>query len=381
MNRILPIIFALAILVCPAFADKTRNILLRSGCSTVVEFDFPVAAYKFISGASTGSVSVEAGASSAIVSALEKPGRCQIEFVGGSGESLVVNLEVPDPLDETLIGLRKRARDFDGLKFRRDGTNIVASGTIDDPRDWTKFQKILALSEFRGKVRNKVAFRDVRREPVHVDVGLVFVRTDRLRDASGKNARMLSEFLAGGLRQRGADAVRLDGSVTNVLDEWSSAGILVGKTICSMDVRSDGFETTHRTGTWTPPSMTAENDAKKAPKFEYGIGLENRSTRLLDEKNVEVGFSLTIAGKPEEKAGANGLIVVPQRALNLSPTFRSEVGRTALVSGFHDAKDTLSLFRKEGWLQYDAGEQSDSGAAPENLALLVLVDAERTEER
>ena len=316
MNRILPGLFALAILACPAFAVETRNILLS-----------------------------------------------------------------PDPLDETLIGLRRRASDFEGIEFRKEGTNIVASGTIVDPRDWTKFQKILALSEFHGKVRNRVAFRDVRREPVHVDVGLVFVRTDRLRDAPGKNARMLSEFLAVGLRQRGADAVKLDGSVTNVLDEWSSAGILAGKTICSMVVRSDGFETTHRTGTWTPSFLTSENDAKKAPEFEYGIGLENRCTRLLDEKNVEVGFSLTIAGKPEEKAGANGLVVVPRWALNLSPTFRSEVGRTALVSVSHDAKDTLSLFRKEGWLQYDAGEESDSGAVPENLALLVLVDAERTEGR
>ena len=383
MERILPFLFAWAIFVCPAFAVETRNLLLTSGHSATVEFGFPVAGYKFISGASTGSVSVKPGASLAVVSALEKPGRCQIEFVGGSGESLVVNLDVLDSLDETLASLRKRTRDFDGIKFRREGTNIVASGTIDDPRDWSMFQKILALHEFRGKVKNKVAFRDVRLEPVHVNVGLVFVRTDRLRDAAGENARMLSEFLAGRRRQRSSDDLKLDGSVTNILAEWSAAGVVAGMTVCSMTVRSDGFETTHRMDKWTLPAMSAKDGTGDASErvFEYGIGLENRNTRRLDERNAEVGFSLRIAGKPEEKTAKSGAVCVPQQALNMLPTFRSEIGRTTLVSGFHDAKDTLSLFRKEGWLQYDAGEKSDSGADPENPALLILADVEREEDR
>ena len=316
MKRILPFLFAWAILVCPAFAVETRSLLLPS-----------------------------------------------------------------DPLDETLIGLREWASDFDGIEFRKEGTNIVASGTIDNPRDWSNFLKILALKEFHGKVKNKVSFQDVRREPVHVNVGLVFVRTDRLRDAADRKTKELQKFLEGERSPQGADSMKLEGSVTNILAEWSAAGVIAGMTVCSMTVRSDGFETTHRMDKWTLPAKSANEGPGNASEqvFEYGIGLENRNTRRLDERNVEIGFSLRIAGKPEVKTAKSGAVFIKQPQEFHDPTFRDETGRTTIISCLHDENGFLSLFRKEGWLQYDSGYEADSKGGPENLLFLIIAGTERSE--
>lgn len=219
--------------------------------------------------------------------------------------------------------------------------------------------------------------------PVRVDVGLLFISRVRERTNDKLLHSTLRDFLDGRSLAGNNDRMMLNAAITNVLSDWSAVGVVAGKTLCSMTVRSEesgNFETTHRMEKWTFPSEQAGGGTDEAPSFDHGIGLENKGTRLLDDKQISVSFSLTIAGKPELKTRNNGSVSVVQDRRTAIPEFRIESGQsTVLASEDFDpdsAKRLFGLFREEGWLQFDAGWNPEE----EELAFLILVGAERGEE-
>lgn len=484
MKRFLSVLLACSVFALSSTAGEVQRLALPSGRSAVVKLPFASAGYK-VSGdvADAVSISVEEGASTAVVSAGGKAGRCQITFRDAEGEECVVLLEVLDEIDELLPRLRKHLSGFDGLKVERAGARIAVSGTIGNSSDWGRFERILALAVFHGKVDNRVEFRIdttelnalverlrkagvpvaepgspaprgavsinyehnvltlggtvwspeqgiavrnvlrkthwakvveasevpndsefhsfvptvisvmVADDSLRVSVALVCVDVDRFSGDGTPSVRSLRDMLDKGRLLGRVNSLAMDGSVTNIIADWTDAGAVVGKVVGSMVVQSGDPDSSRgilckRGGTVTINPLSndgSEEAADSKQVFDYGINLEHRGTRLLEENRAEVAFSLEVADRPEIKKDS----MARQSRSAIVPTVSVDLGRPVVCSGYVGnsfsadadsaaARDLLALFRKEGW--FDEPETSGSSTEPKNPAFLLVVGVERMEE-
>ena len=141
-----------------ALALESKQLSLRAGLSETVDLGFVPAGYKQQSGSDAVSVSLAAGTSSATVTGLKEGGRSQIEFPDPTGEGVLLTVDVVSGLDETLRKLRRMLSDFDGLQFSKGNSKVLIDGTIGNPSDWAKFERVLKLSDFQGKTESIVEF-------------------------------------------------------------------------------------------------------------------------------------------------------------------------------------------------------------------------------
>ena len=153
---LLPLL-ASAALVLSASAEP-RTLVLPAGRSEVVELGFTPKGRRIV-GKELVTVSLREGSTSAVIVAGETQGACQVEFLdAGGGDGLMIQVEVVGDLDDTLRSLRKWLADFDGLEFVKGKSTVTVTGTISNPSDWAKFEKVCALSDFKGKIEKVVEF-------------------------------------------------------------------------------------------------------------------------------------------------------------------------------------------------------------------------------
>lgn len=152
------IVLAAAVLTAGVALARTDYLTLPAGRSEVVDVGFAPKGRKII-GKELVTVTLREGATTATVTAGETQGSCQVEFIdAGGGEGLLLNVEVVGDLDDTLRALRKWLADFNDLEFVKGKSKIAITGTIGTPGEWAKFQKICALSDFKGKIESVVEF-------------------------------------------------------------------------------------------------------------------------------------------------------------------------------------------------------------------------------
>ena len=157
MKNSIPVFLAVALSAMTALSE-TRSLSLPQGRSEAVELGFAPKGRKII-GNELVSVSLREGSTTAIVTAGDTQGACQVEFIdAGGGEGLLLSVEVVGDLDDTLRSLRKWLSDFNDLEFVKGKSKIAVTGTISSPSDWEKFKKICALSDFKDKVETVVEF-------------------------------------------------------------------------------------------------------------------------------------------------------------------------------------------------------------------------------
>ena len=140
-------------------ALESRQMSVPEGRSATHDLGFVPTGYKQQSGKDAVSVTLAEGASSVTVTGIKEGGRSQIEFPDPSGEGVLLTVDVISDLELTLRELRKRLSDFDDLTCSRGNRKILVEGTIGNPSDWEKFNRILKLSDFAGKVESLVQFR------------------------------------------------------------------------------------------------------------------------------------------------------------------------------------------------------------------------------
>lgn len=151
---------AIAALLTTALAAGARTdyLTLPAGRAEMVDLGFAPKGRKII-GKELVAVSLRDGATTATITAGEVQGTCQVEFFdAGGGEGLILEVEVVGDLDDTLRALRKWLADFNDLEFVKGKNTIAITGTIGTPSEWAKFQKICALSDFKGKIESVVEF-------------------------------------------------------------------------------------------------------------------------------------------------------------------------------------------------------------------------------
>lgn len=137
---------------------ETRSLTLPQGRSEGVELGFVPKGRKII-GKELVTVSMRDDSTTAIVTAGDTQGACQIEFLdAGGGEGLLLKVEVVGDLDDTLRSLRKWLADFNDLEFVKGKSKIAVKGTISNPSDWAKFEKICSLADFKDKIETVVEF-------------------------------------------------------------------------------------------------------------------------------------------------------------------------------------------------------------------------------
>lgn len=147
--------FALAAVSAPA---ETRSLTIPQGRSEGIELGFVPKGRKII-GKELVTVSMRDDATTAIVTAGDTQGSCQIDFIdAGGGEGLLLNVEVVGDLEDTLKSLRNWLADFNDLEFVKGKSRIAVKGTISNPSDWAKFEKICALADFKDKIETVVEF-------------------------------------------------------------------------------------------------------------------------------------------------------------------------------------------------------------------------------
>jgi len=148
----------LAIFALGAFSAsaETRSLSIPVGGSKAVELNFEPKGRR-IGGGELVTVSIREGSKTAFITAGNVQGVCQVEFIdAGGGEGLLLNVEVVDDLDETLRSLRKWLAEFPDLQFRKGKETVVVSGTISNPADWDRFERVCGLDDFKGKVDTKL---------------------------------------------------------------------------------------------------------------------------------------------------------------------------------------------------------------------------------
>lgn len=177
----IPVLAAAVLFVPTAFADtETMFVSVPAGESAQVEFDFAPASYKQLSNPELVSVNLAQGATFATVLAVGKKGASTIEFKAPSGSSTILTVEILDQIDKILPELETRIKPL-GLRCNRLGDKLEVTGTIHNPSDWSRFEKILAYGMFKGVVENSVEFS--------VDAGTI----ERLRDELVENGVPLAE--------------------------------------------------------------------------------------------------------------------------------------------------------------------------------------------
>ncbi len=158
MNTRAKMIFAAMAAAAAMASAETRSLTLPAGRSEGVDLGFVPKGRRII-GKELVSVSMHEGATSAIVTAGETQGSCQVEFLdAGGGEGLLLKVEVVGDLDDTLRSLRKWLSDFNDIEFVKGKSKIAITGTISNPSDWAKFEKICSLSDFKDKIEAVVEF-------------------------------------------------------------------------------------------------------------------------------------------------------------------------------------------------------------------------------
>lgn len=158
MNRRTIVACAAMMSALAATALESRQLEVEEGHSETVDLGFAPSGYKQQSGSEFVSVMLAPGASVATVTGVKEGGRSQIEFPDPSGEGVLFTVEVVSDLQKTLIRLRRMLSDFDGLQFSKGSSKILIDGTIGNPTDWEKFNRILKLSDFKGKTESIVEF-------------------------------------------------------------------------------------------------------------------------------------------------------------------------------------------------------------------------------
>ena len=149
---------ALSSIAALSASAETRSMTIPAGHSEAVELGFVPRGRRII-GKELVTVSMRDGSTSAVINAGDAQGSCQVEFIdAGGGEGLLLGVEVVGDLDDTLRALRKWLADFDNLEFVKGKSRIAVTGTISNPSDWAKFEKICALSDFRDKIEKVVEF-------------------------------------------------------------------------------------------------------------------------------------------------------------------------------------------------------------------------------
>ena len=152
------IVMAAAMLAAGVASARTDYLTLSTGHSEVYDVGFTPKGRKII-GKELVTVTLREGVTTATVSAGETQGSCQVEFIdAGGGEGLLLNVEVVGDLEDMLRSLRKWLADFNDLEFVKGKSKIAITGTIGTPSDWAKFQKVCALSDFKGKIESVVEF-------------------------------------------------------------------------------------------------------------------------------------------------------------------------------------------------------------------------------
>lgn len=137
---------------------ETKSLVLPAGRSEAVELGFAPKGRKII-GKELVSVSMREGSTTAIITAGDAQGACQVEFVdAGGGDGLLVSVEVVGDLDDTLRALKRLLADFDDLEYVKQKSTVLVRGTISSPSDWAKFERVCSLKDFKGKVERDVEF-------------------------------------------------------------------------------------------------------------------------------------------------------------------------------------------------------------------------------
>lgn len=158
MNRRTIVACAAMMSALAATALESRQLEVEEGHSETVDLGFAPSGYKQQSGSEFVSVMLAPGASVATVTGVKEGGRSQIEFPDPSGEGVLLTVEVVSDLQKTLIRLRRMLSDFDGLQFSKGSSKILIDGTIGNPTDWAKFNRILKISDFKDKTESIVEF-------------------------------------------------------------------------------------------------------------------------------------------------------------------------------------------------------------------------------
>ena len=141
-----------------ASGAETKSLVLPAGRSEAVELGFSPKGRKII-GKELVSVSMREGSTTAIITAGDAQGACQVEFVdAGGGDGLLVSVEAVGDLDDTLRALKRLLADFDDLEYVKQKSTVLVRGTISSPSDWAKFERVCALQDFKGKVEKDVEF-------------------------------------------------------------------------------------------------------------------------------------------------------------------------------------------------------------------------------
>ena len=157
-NALLPLLLLASAI---AFAEvEKRSVEVPVGGNESVEIGFLPSGYRHHSGEGLVSVRLVEGSSSALLIASGGEGRALVEFPAAEqpGRSLLLTVEVVGDLEETARDLRRQLRNFGGLTVTKGRSKVLVDGRVSSPGDLAKLRKILALSDFRGKVEETVTF-------------------------------------------------------------------------------------------------------------------------------------------------------------------------------------------------------------------------------
>ncbi|MBR1608047.1 MAG: hypothetical protein IJ678_09645 [Kiritimatiellae bacterium] len=153
--------FAIMALLVPALRasaeTETKFFSVASGHSVTIDFDFAPSSYNQISGRDAVSVTMTKGATFAVATAVGAKGTSQVEFKSPSGGATLVTIEILDRVDEVLPMFESRIKPL-GLRCSKMGDKIVATGTIHNPSDWARYERICGLSAFKGLIDDDVEF-------------------------------------------------------------------------------------------------------------------------------------------------------------------------------------------------------------------------------
>lgn len=86
-------------------------------------------------------------------------GQCDVTFYAGGIPRRTETVRVSSGLSELKRSLSTRLEEITGVTVDEDRGKLVLTGTISNPGDWKRMERVLSMEAYRGKVENLVEYR------------------------------------------------------------------------------------------------------------------------------------------------------------------------------------------------------------------------------